>query len=342
MKRTHSADAQDVSFVEKRTAVCLPFHEKEIFGFVGCNMERLGSYLIFGEDGKFMVVDYDKQVGYLMNQEKIIREIHLSGETVISEKEPQCTITILDKETGERYEGMVCNKQPFGYGEYYSSEGLLCYRGMMVGWEKMGYGISYNNAGNVEFDGYWAHNARHGPGKLYDVNRNLVYEGIWLAGKQVVSEYVGNGENLHSCVHTLKLCGECILKRIDLRFCPELEVLEIENESVSNALDFRLENMNYLRRVDIGESCFNSDDDSKHSFRIANCPLLETIGIGPYSFAEYPGSFELKNLPKLQSLTIGKIGKEFYNFIHTSLVLEGMFINMFLFRSSQFAADKLG
>ena len=343
MKRLHSADMRDVSLTEKRRATMFPIQEKEVFGFVGCNMDRLGTYLIISEDNKLIIVDYDKQIGYLTNQEKIVRVISLSGEVVIGEEEPQCEVMILDKETGERYEGMVFNERPFGYGDYYNAEGLLRYRGMMIGWEKMGYGISYNDAGNVEYDGCWIHSSKHGPGKLYDNNSNLVYEGIWLAGKRVEDEYVGNGQDLHSCVRTLELRGECILKRINTRFLPKLEVLRIADESVPNAIEFLLENMEHLRTVDIGKSCFvKSSNDSTHSFRIANCPLLETIAIGPHSFCDYSDAFELKNLPKLHSLTIGTIGEESCNFISTSLVLESVFFGTIMFRSPQSTTCGLG
>ena len=43
---------------------------------------------------------------------------------------------------------------------------------------------------------------------------------------------------------------------------------------------------------------FMGDDKSK-SFHILNCESLESIQIGEYSFSDYAGEFELKNLPQL-------------------------------------------
>ena len=46
------------------------------------------------------------------------------------------------------------------------------------------------------------------------------------------------------------------------------------------------------------------------SFHILNCESLESIQIGPKSFSDFGGDFELKNLPQLQSIQIGTIGRD--------------------------------
>ena len=56
----------------------------------------------------------------------------------------------------------------------------------------------------------------------------------------------------------------------------------------------------------IGEKSFRIDYDERSdgSFRIVNCPKLNSIRIGAYTFRDYH-SFELNNLPSLQSIVIG-------------------------------------
>ena len=54
-----------------------------------------------------------------------------------------------------------------------------------------------------------------------------------------------------------------------------------------------------------------------------NCESLESIQIGEYSFSDFAGEFELKNLPQLQSIQIGIIGLKSYNFHSSSLVAQG-------------------
>ena len=59
-----------------------------------------------------------------------------------------------------------------------------------------------------------------------------------------------------------------------------------------------------------------------------NCESLESIEIGEYSFSDYAGEFELKNLPQLQSIQFGIIGRDSYNFHDASFVIRG--INMII------------
>ena len=63
------------------------------------------------------------------------------------------------------------------------------------------------------------------------------------------------------------------------------------------------------------------DNESK-SFHILNCESLESIQIGQYCFSFYASEFELKNLPQLQSIQIGTIGNDSYNFISFHLWFE--------------------
>ena len=55
-----------------------------------------------------------------------------------------------------------------------------------------------------------------------------------------------------------------------------------------------------------------------------NCESLESIQIGEYSFSDFGGEFELKNIPQLQSIQIGSIGSKSYNFPNSSFVIEGI------------------
>lgn len=60
------------------------------------------------------------------------------------------------------------------------------------------------------------------------------------------------------------------------------------------------------------------------SFHVENCYNLQFIEIGEYSFANFAGIFELKNLPNLQTIKIGIIGNESYNFCCTSFEIRGI------------------
>ena len=51
---------------------------------------------------------------------------------------------------------------------------------------------------------------------------------------------------------------------------------------------------------------------------------MKSIEIGRYSFSDYCGSFELINLPKLESIKIGEIGSNSYNFYGSSFEIKGI------------------
>ena len=51
---------------------------------------------------------------------------------------------------------------------------------------------------------------------------------------------------------------------------------------------------------------------------------LESIEIGEYSFSDFGGEFELKNLPQLQSIQIGTIGSKSNNFYSSLFVIRGI------------------
>ena len=78
-------------------------------------------------------------------------------------------------------------------------------------------------------------------------------------------------------------------------------------------------------------------NDQSKSFHILNCESLESIQIGEYSFSDFGGEFELKNLPRLQSIQIGTIESDSYNFCCNSFVIRGieLILNIIMNRSSK-------
>ena len=119
-----------------------------------------------------------------------------------------------------------------------------------------------------------------------------------------------------------------------------LQELEIGNDCFESVKTFKIDGLNRLKTIKIGINSFTQkkDDygiDKLKSFHILNCKSLESIEIGEYSFSDFGGEFELKNLPQLQSIQIGSIGSESYNFYGSSLMIEGieLILNIVLYRS---------
>ena len=114
-----------------------------------------------------------------------------------------------------------------------------------------------------------------------------------------------------------------------------LESIEIGNSCFKSVQTFQIDGLNRLKTIKIGINSFtqvkstdgwdwrNANNQSK-SFHILNCESLESIQIGEFSFCDFAGRFELKNLPQLQSIQIGTIGSDSYNFWCCSLVIRGI------------------
>ena len=109
----------------------------------------------------------------------------------------------------------------------------------------------------------------------------------------------------------------------------QVESIEIGDDCFESVQTFEIDGLNRLKTIKIGINSFtqrkNEEDyDKSKSFHILNCGSLESIQIGRYSFSDFAGDFELKNLPQLQSIQIGTIGSDSYNFYHSSFVIRGI------------------
>ena len=122
----------------------------------------------------------------------------------------------------------------------------------------------------------------------------------------------------------------------------------IGNNSFMNVNEFVIDGMNELKSLKIGNNSFThlrssnewNDDIANNpyrSFSVLNCIELKSIEIGKFSFSDYAGGFELRNLPKLSTIKIGEIGSDSSNFFYSSFEIKGI-IDMILLmnRSSTF------
>ena len=109
----------------------------------------------------------------------------------------------------------------------------------------------------------------------------------------------------------------------------QVKSIEIGDDCFAFVQTFKMDGLNQLKRLKIGKNSFtqekNGDGNNQSKlFHILNCESLETIEIGEFSFSDFAGQFELKNLPSLQSIQIGKIGSESYNFCWSSFVIRSI------------------
>ena len=121
------------------------------------------------------------------------------------------------------------------------------------------------------------------------------------------------------------------MKELDLNRFRWMRSIEIGNDCFGSVKTFQIDGLNRLKTIKIGISSFthsknSNGNDSSKSFHILNCESLKSIDIGEYSFSDFAGEFELKNLPQLLSLQIGNEQNDSKNFAYSSLVLRGKYV----------------
>ena len=108
--------------------------------------------------------------------------------------------------------------------------------------------------------------------------------------------------------------------------------MEIGSDCFRYVYTFELDGLNNLSSVKIGTNSFtetpeyywSSDraNNNNKMFYILNCVNLRSISIDRYSFSDYKGRFELRNLSSLRSIKIGTVGSHSRNFYWCSFVVQ--------------------
>ena len=122
-------------------------------------------------------------------------------------------------------------------------------------------------------------------------------------------------------------CNELI--ELNLNKFKSLQSIEIGDKCFTLVKTIKIDGLNRLNTIKIGNNSFTQKkndwgDNKSKSFHILNCESLKSIQIGEYSFSDFGGEFELKNLPQLQSIQIGTIGSDSNNFYGSSFVIRGI------------------
>ena len=132
-------------------------------------------------------------------------------------------------------------------------------------------------------------------------------------------------------VTDLTICSNCCneIKELDLSKFSFLQSIEIGDDCFGSVKTFRIDGLDQLKHLKIGKNSFtqekNSDGaDKSKSFHVLNCKALKSIEIGKYSFSDFAGQFELKDLNSLQSLIIGEINSRSCNFSCCSFEIKGI------------------
>ena len=126
-------------------------------------------------------------------------------------------------------------------------------------------------------------------------------------------------------VTDLKISSNCCndLNALDLNRFEWLRSIEIGDDCFGSVKTFKIDGLNRLKTIKIGNNSFTQKRDffgknRSKSFHVLNCESLESIEIGRYSFSDFGGDFELRNLPQLQAIQIGPLNQDSFNFYSSS------------------------
>ena len=132
-----------------------------------------------------------------------------------------------------------------------------------------------------------------------------------------------------------KACNDIDYTIFDFTRFTLITSIEIGDDCFGFVQTFKIEGLNQLKSVKIGTNSFTqlkSNDkwdyfkanNQSKSFHILDCESLESVEIGEFSFCDFAGQFELKNLKSLKSIQIGRIGSYSGNFYCSSFEIRGM------------------
>lgn len=208
---------------------------------------------------------------------------------------------------------------------------------MKRGFWREGNGSEYGRDGKIAvYTGQWKNGWRDGKGTAY-WNGWSVYSGKWKYGictwlvhlLLVVIILVGVVAIIWTCVlgmneyYNIRIEDCSQLNRISpyrsnqarsLSFTKECSCKEVRigDKYFKRIRQIDLNGLSGLERIEIGKQSFSSQptepwysERTNGSCRIVNCSRLKSIRIQDYAFSDYH-SFELRNLPSLESIQMGK------------------------------------
>ena len=157
------------------------------------------------------------------------------------------------------------------------------------------------------------------------INRNDNYPVYVKVGKD------NEIKNVNLEVTDLVITSNCgnSFNQLNLSQFTLLQSIDIGDDCFKSVKTFNIDGLNRLKSIKIGKNSFtqkkNADgNDMTKSFHVLNCESLATIEIGRYSFSDFAGVFELKNLTQLQEIKIGDRTLRSCNFFYSSFVIRSI------------------
>ena len=126
-------------------------------------------------------------------------------------------------------------------------------------------------------------------------------------------------------------CNESTIDVFDLSALKYLKRIEIGDNCFEHVSTVNMSGWNELESVVIGENSFTrkkngADNDPNRQFYLKNCPSLKELRMGRYSFSDY-SVIEIENVDALEVIEMGDLNYWSCNFYHASLELKSVLIH---------------
>ena len=121
-------------------------------------------------------------------------------------------------------------------------------------------------------------------------------------------------------------CNDASLTVLNVSRLTSLQELSVGDYCFENVKELRLVGLSGLKRVAIGSNSFTKSkngfgSDPNRRFQLKDCSALTELRVGRYSFSDY-SSCEIENVDALESIAMGEVNSESFNFHSASLELK--------------------
>ena len=121
-------------------------------------------------------------------------------------------------------------------------------------------------------------------------------------------------------------CNDASLTVLNVSRLTSLQELSVGDYCFENVKELRLVGLSGLKRVTIGSNSFTKSkngfgSDPNRRFQLKDCSALTELRVGRYSFSDY-SVCEIENVEALESIAMGELSSESFNFHSASLELK--------------------
>ena len=154
-----------------------------------------------------------------------------------------------------------------------------------------------------------------GAGVLYNRDEVVIHNGEWVNNRPLLTRVELTDKNplLHNRVEELIVkdnsCNGKEWKSLDLSLLSKLRKLRIGDECFDKVERVKLNGLNELESVVVGDNSFGLENEKVTSFEMKDCKKVEELIIGKKSFNIF-GTFSLENTPSLERIIMK--GANFY------------------------------